>query len=104
IGSGKMASVAVRDALKIILMLRLGLPEIPDRLDFGDNPAGPETGRVHVRDGIERDGLLLVVGEIDRRTIARTEVVALTVQSGRVVDLEEEFQKPAVTGLRRIED
>jgi hypothetical protein len=36
-----MASISVRNTLEIILMLRLGLPEITDWLDLSDDLAGP---------------------------------------------------------------
>jgi hypothetical protein len=69
-----------------------GLPEVSRRNDFGGRLAGPEPGGVDVGDGIDRDALLFVIGEEDRRPVARADVVALPVARARIVDLEEKFQ------------
>src|SRR5262249_7472444 len=91
--------VAAGIALQVVLMLRLRLPEITGRGDFGDHLAGPQTGRLDVADGVQRDLLLLVVDVEDRRPIAGANVVALTVLCGRIVDLEEELQQRAKVRL-----
>src|SRR4051794_35208139 len=85
-------------------MLRLGLPERPGRLDLGDNLAGPQPGGVDVRDRLARDPLLLGVEVIDRRAVARADVVALAIPRRRVVDLEEELEDVAVGDLLGVED
>src|SRR5579871_3010217 len=99
-----MAGVAVRVPFQVILMLGLGLPEWTDRLEFGHHLARPQPRSLDIGDGVERDALLLVVGEEDCRTVAGADVVALPVSGRRIVDLEKELEQPAVAGLRRIED
>src|SRR5450830_85631 len=98
-----MAGVAVRKALQIVLMLRLGLPERTCRGQFGDHFAWPQPRRVDVGDGVFGHGLLLCIRIKNCRTVTGAEVVALAVRGARVVDLEEEFQDLAVAEHGRIE-
>ena len=56
-----MAGVAGGVSLQIILVLRLGLPEISHRLDLGHGLARPQARRVHVCDGVLGYLLLLIV-------------------------------------------
>src|SRR6202030_4724027 len=82
-------------------MLGLGLPEGSGGCYLGDNPARPKAGSINIGDGVLRDPLLLVAGIEDRRAVARSPVVALTVQRARIVDLEKEFQQLSIAdGLR----
>jgi hypothetical protein len=53
-----VAGVAVRELLQVVLVLLLGLPEVADWLDLGDDLAGPEAGGVNVGDGVEGNSLL----------------------------------------------
>ena len=99
-----VARVAVRDLLQVVLVLLLGLPELAGRLDLGDDLAGPQPGRVDVRDRVERDATLLLTGVEDRRPVAAADVVALPVLRRRVVDLEEELQQVPEGDLLGIED
>jgi len=87
-----MAGIAVRIALQVILVLRFGLPEITDRLDVRHHLARPQAGGVDVGDGLFGDPFLGVVLVVDRRAVARADIVALAVRRRRVVDLEEQFQ------------
>ncbi len=73
-------------------MFRLGLPKRPRRLHLGHHLARPDSARVHVGDGPQRRVALGVSGEVDARAVGQAKVVALPVQRGWVVDLEEEFQ------------
>src|SRR4029079_18212053 len=98
-----MAGIAIGISQEIVLMLRLGLPEVARRSDFGDDFSGPEPGRVDVGDGIRRNPTLRVVGVVDRRSIARPDVVALTVTRGRIVDLKEELENLPKADTCRIE-
>jgi len=98
-----MARVPVGIALQVVLVLGLGLPERPGRRHFGDHLARPETGGVDVGDGVLRRPLLRVAEVEDRRTVAGPDVVALPVQRGRVVDLEEELEQVPVGNLVRVE-
>ena len=77
-----MTGVAVRIALEIILVLGHRLPKITHRPDFRDDLAGPQTGRIDVRDRVLGDLFLLVVRVEDCRTIARAEIVALPIERG----------------------
>lgn len=61
-------------------MLGLGLPERTGRLDRGDGLARPEAGGIHIGDRVARDALLLRTQREDRGTVARADVVALTIQ------------------------
>src|SRR6185437_3918683 len=100
---GKMAGVAVRVTLEIILMLRLGLPEIRNRRQFRHHLAGPQAGGLDVGDGVLGDLKLLQAGVENRRAVAGADVVALPVAGGGVVDLEEELQQVAKADDARIE-
>src|ERR1700740_1404998 len=89
----EVTGISVRVPLEIILMLRLGLPEIADRRQFGHHLAWPQARRFDVGDGVARDLLLLGAGVENRRPVAGADVVALAVAGGGVVDLEEKLQK-----------
>src|SRR5205809_3839624 len=104
IRADEVAGVAVGVALEVVLVLGLGLPEVAGRGDLRDDLAGPAAGCFDVRDRLLGDLPLLVVGVEDRRPIARPDVVALTVQRGRIMDLEEELEHVAVGGPFGIED
>jgi hypothetical protein len=67
----EVAGVAVRNALQVVLVLRLGLPERACRRDFGDDLAGPEARGVDVGDGVFRHALLLVARVEDGRAVAQ---------------------------------
>jgi hypothetical protein len=99
----EVAGVAPRDALQVVLVLRLGLPERAHRRHLGDDLARPQPGRLDVRDRVLGDALLLVVGVEDRGAVGRADVVALAVQGGRVVDLEEELEQVAEARLGGVE-
>src|SRR5512133_2256104 len=100
----EVAGVAVRVALQVVLVLRLGLPERTGRGDLGDDLAGPQPGRLDVGDGVGGDPALFLIEVEDRRAVARAEVVALAVARRRVVDLEEELEQLTVGGHLGIED
>src|SRR5215469_8135966 len=104
VGARKVTGVAVRMALQIVLVLRLGFPEVPYRRHLGDDLAGPQARGVQVGDRLLRHLLLLVAGIKDRRTVACADIVALTVPRRGVVDLEEVLEDAAVARLRRIKD
>jgi hypothetical protein len=94
----------VRNPHEVVLVLGLGLPERPGGLDRGHGLLGPQSRGVDVGDRVAGDLLLLGREREDRRAVARSDVVALTVHRRRVVDLEEEREDVAVRGLRRVED
>src|SRR3954452_8492743 len=100
----EVARITLRIALEIILVLGLGFPEIADASDFGHRLAGPYSGGVDVGDRVLGNLLLLVVHIEDRRTIACPDIITLAVERGRIVDLEEELQQPAIADLSGIED
>ena len=56
----EVAGVAVGDALQVVLVLGLGLPEGAGRRDLGDHLARPQARGVDVGDGVLGDPLLLV--------------------------------------------
>src|SRR6476620_845234 len=90
--------------LQVELVLRLGLPERPSGRDLRDDPAGPQTGRVHVGDRVVGDPPLLISCVEDRRTVLGADFVHLAVQRRRIMDLEEELKDVAERGLLRVED
>src|SRR4029077_4028622 len=55
-------------------------------------------------DRIFGDPLLFVTRVEDRRSIARSRVITLTITCGRVVNLEEKLEKPAVADLGGFKD
>lgn len=87
-----MAGIAVWNALKIILVLRLSLPELSNRHDFGYDLAWPDTGRIDVSNCFERDLLLIVRRIKDRRAVACADIVPLPIEGTRVVYLKEELE------------
>jgi hypothetical protein len=84
-------------------MLRLGFPELARGRDLGHDLARPETGRLDVCNRVLCDPLLFVAHIEDRRAIARAQIIALAVERGRIVDLEEELQHGPEAGLGGIE-
>lgn len=99
-----MASVATWITLQIVLMFWLGLPEWTGLRDFSHNLPGPQPGGLDLRDSVACNPLLFLARVENRRTIARSLIVSLTVQRGRVVDLEKEFQKLPITELLRVKN
>ena len=89
----EMAGVAVRNALQVVLMLGLSLPESAGRSDFGHHLPRPETRGIDIGDGILGDTPLLVAGVEDRGAVARSPIVALAVLGRGIVNLEEELEK-----------
>ena len=75
----EMASVAIRVALQVVLMLRLGFPEGAGLGNFRKNLSGPKPGGLDVRDRVVCDPFLILAGVENRRTIAGSSVVALTI-------------------------
>src|SRR5215468_3191912 len=99
-----MAGVAIRDALQIVLVLWLGFPEVAQRRDFRDNPSWPQARRFNIGNRALGSPLLLIIHVEDCRAIALSDVVALTVQGRRIVNLKEELQQFSVAELRGVED
>src|SRR5215204_3573890 len=100
----KVAGVAVRIQLEMVLMLGLSFPERPGRRHLGDDLPRPKARRFNVGDRVVGYPALFLVEIEDRRPIARPDVVALTVQRCRIVDLEEELQQVSMRDLLGVED
>jgi len=80
-------------ALEIVLVLRLGLPEFAGGRDLRHNAAWPQTRGVDIVD-CPKCLVTLRLGDIeDLRAIRRSDVVALAIQRGGIVNLEEELQQ-----------
>jgi hypothetical protein len=90
--------------LQIILVLGFGFPEIAGGRDLGYDLSRPKPGGIDVGDRILSDALLFLARVEDRRAIACPDVIALAVSRGWIVNLEKEFQQPAVAYLRGVED
>src|SRR3954453_1557900 len=89
----EMASVAIRVALQVVLMFRLGFPEGAGLGDFRDNLSAPKPGGFGVRDRGLCDPCLIAAGVENRRAIAGPPIVALPIHSRRIVNLKKEFQE-----------
>ena len=97
-----MASVAIWAALQVVLVFWLRFPEGTGWSDLRYNLSLPKPGSVYVRDRFVCDPFLFLADVENGRTIALPSIVALTIQRGRVVDLEKEFQKLAVAEFFRV--
>src|SRR5215471_2827524 len=102
--SNEMAGVTVRMSLQIVLMFRLGFPKSTGRREFSHHFTGPNPRRVDISDGVTCNSFLFVACVEDGGTIAGSPVVALAIQCGRVMNLEEELKQRPVTELVRNED
>jgi hypothetical protein len=103
-GPREVAGVAVGEALEVVLVLRLGLPERDGLADLGHDLAGPDPRGLDVGDRVLRDLALLVARVEDLRPVTRADVVALAILGRRVVDLEEELEDVPVGDAVGIED
>ena len=92
VGLDEMTGIAIWIRLQVILMLRLSLPEVFNRFNLGSHLSRPDPGGVDIRDGIFRNLLLFFGCVEDGRAIACSNVIALAIQRGRVVDLKEKLQ------------
>ena len=99
-----MTGIAVGNALEIILVFGLGFPEFTGGHDLCDGLSWPETRRINVCNRIFSDMLLLFASAENGRAVACADVVPLTIQSGRIMNLEEELQQIAVCDFRGVED
>lgn len=84
-------------------MDRLGFPEGSARFDHRDDISGPSAGSLDLGDGGMRDRLLFIGDREDRRTIARSDIVALPIERCRIMSHEEELQDFLITRLLRVE-
>jgi hypothetical protein len=98
-----VARVAVGVALEVVLVLGLCLPERSGGRHLGDDLARPQTRGVDIGDRVLCDAALLLVDVVDRRAIARPDVVALAVLRRRVVNLKEELQQVPIGDALRVE-
>jgi hypothetical protein len=90
--------------LQVVLVLRLGLPEVTRGGHLGHHLAGPQARGVDVGDGVERHAALLVARVEDGRAVAQAHVIALAVLRARVVQLEEELEQLAEADALGVED
>src|SRR5690348_8791258 len=84
----KVAGIAIRDALEVILMLGLGLPERTCWYDLCHDGPRPYFRGVHISNGLFCGHLLFGSGIEDRAAIAGPEIVALTIAGCRIVNLK----------------
>jgi hypothetical protein len=92
----EVALVRTGMAIEVILMLGLSLPKRASGNYLCHDGAGPETASVDRGDRVRRDAHLETCGKKHRRSITRTDVVALAVPSGWVMDLEKELEEMSV--------
>ena len=81
----EVAGVAVREALQVVLVLRLGLPERTGRGDLGHRLAGPQPGRLDI--GASYRSAIFYLDEEQRRVAEDTiaDVEASGLWPGKVV-------------------
>ena len=91
-------------AVQVILVLGFGFAEIAGGGDLRYDPSRPKTRSIDVGDRILSNALLFLARVEDRRAIACPDVIALAVSRGWIVNLEKEFQQPAVAYPRGVED
>jgi hypothetical protein len=101
--AGEVASVSLRVALQIVLVLGLCFPELACGRDLRDDFARPQPRRFDVGDSVLGDPTLLVVKAEDRRSVARADIVPLAVQRRWVMYLEEELEQLSVGSSIRLE-
>src|SRR5215469_9222230 len=100
----EMTGIPVWNTFKVVLVFGLSFPELAGGHDLCDDLSWPETGRINVRDRIFGNALLLFARVENGRAVACANVVPLTIQSGRIMNLEEELQQIAVCDFRGVED
>src|SRR5471032_3361029 len=99
-----MAGIAIWQALQVILVLGLCLPEWAGRFHLRDNLGWPQAGSIDILDGVLRYLLLRFAGVENGRAVAGAQVVALAIFRAGVVDLEKEFEDLAIADDGWIED
>jgi hypothetical protein len=99
-----VAGIAVWNTLQIILVLGLCLPECAGRRNLSHDFTWPQPRGLHVGDCSFGDALLFGAGIEDRRAIAESDIISLTIFCGRIVNLEKELEQPSVADLCRIEN
>src|SRR5262245_24431612 len=87
----EMARIAVRVALEVVLVLGLGRPEFGGGRDLRHSAAGPQTGGVDIVDCLQCLVTLRLGDVEDLGAIRSSDIVALAIQRGRIVNLEEEL-------------
>src|SRR5918994_4033537 len=99
----EVAGIAGRVALEIVLVLRLGLPEFAGGRELRYHAVWPQAGGVGIVDNPECL-VMLRLGDIENlRAVRSPDIVALAIQRGRIVNLEEELQKVAIADAFRVE-
>src|SRR5450432_2978139 len=88
-----MAGISIGITLEVVLMFGLGLPKVAGWGDFGGHAPRPQAGRLDIGNGVARDALLLRRRIENRRAVTHSDIVALAVERGGIVDLGEEFQR-----------
>jgi hypothetical protein len=102
--SDEVAGVSVRNALQVVLMLRLRLPEFSRRHNFRYCFTGPQSRGIDVSNGFFSNALLLVAGIENCGAITVAKIISLAISCCWIVDLEEELQDLAVRDFQRVED
>jgi hypothetical protein len=90
-------------AVEVVLMLGLSLPKRARWNYLRHNGAGPEATSVNRRDRVRRDAHLETSGIEHCRPIARTDIAALAMPCGWIVDLEKKLYEASVARLSRTE-
>jgi len=85
-------------------MFRLGLPKVSGGGDLGHHLPRPKAGSLDIGDRVLRNPSLLI-GRIENgRAVAQSAIIALTIQGGWIVNLEEELEKFSIADPLGVED
>src|SRR6516225_10809661 len=96
-----MTRIPARMLLQIILVIPLGAVPRGRGLDRRRDRPLPGSGRRDARDHALRRRLLLGALREDRRAVLRADVVALAVERGGIVQLEEPFLEEILVAEHR---
>ena len=88
----KCAVPGVRVVRKVILVIRLGRAVVGKRRHFGGDGGAEQLVLRHLADHGAGHFTMLGLVVIDAAAVLRAHIVALAVQGGRVVGVEEDFQ------------
>src|SRR5918997_2302957 len=99
----EVAGIAERVALEIVLVLRLGLPEFAGGRDLRHNAAWPQAGGIDIVD-CPQCLVTLRLGDVENlRAVRSSDIVALAIQRGWIVNLEEDLQNVTIADTCRVE-
>jgi hypothetical protein len=85
-------------------MFRLGLPKLACWHNLGYDLARPKSRSIDVSNGVLGNPFLFFRGIEDSRTVAGADVIALTIASGRIVNLKEKLKELSIAQFGGIDN